>query len=74
MSRCLKLLGVGILCSYSCPGRSDQCPYKFPTRKLLFCVLHLLVSVKFYTFNDQNLERGLFCIFQAAGNILLLID
>ena len=52
----------------------SQCSYKPSTRQKLSSVLHLLISIrmeKCYTFKDQSLENGLFCIFQAIGNILL---
>ena len=43
---CCKLLGVGILCSYSCPCRSRPwCFCKFSTRKILFSVLQLFISM-----------------------------
>ena len=71
---CCKLLGVGILCSYSCPGRSghnvsinlQQDKWYF-----LFCNVLSHTKGKCYTFKGQSLEKGLSCIFQAINNILL---
>ena len=67
-----KLLDAGILCSYSCPSRSDH--NVSVTRQLLFSVLQLFVSMrmgKCYTFKGQSLENGLYYVFQGIGNILL---
>lgn len=41
-----RLLGEGIFCSYSCPGRLGQdVPVNFQQNKMLFSVLQLFISI-----------------------------
>ena len=75
MVDCCKLLGVGILCSWSCPCRSDHhVPVNLDKTTVTLCstTFYLYTNRKVYTFKDQSLENGLSCIFQGIGNILNL--
>ena len=68
---CCRLLGVGILCSCSCPHKSGHTvPVNLWQDKyyFLFCNLSLY-EWKCHIFEDQSLENGLSCIFQAVYNI-----
>lgn len=68
-----RLLGVKILCSCSYRCRSGRyVPKNLQQRECLFCNFYLYVNGKvLYTFKGQSLEKGLSCIFQARGNILV---
>ena len=68
---CCELLGVGILCSCSCPRRSGHdVPVNLQQDKYysLFCNF---LSLYEWTLKGQGLENRLSCIVQAVGNILL---
>ena len=67
---CCKLLGVGILCSCSCPhGSGQNVPVNLQDKCYsLFC--NFLSQYK-WTLKGQSLKNRLSCIFQAIGDILL---
>ena len=74
---CCKLLGVGILCSCSCPHRSGHdAPVNLQqdTCHFLFCNFFSLnewKSVKPLKVRALRMDYPLHCLFQAIGNILL---
>ena len=68
---CCKLLGVGILCSCSCPRMSGRdVPVNLPQDKC-YSLFRNFLSLYKWTLKGQSLENRLSCIFQAIDNILL---
>ena len=66
---CCRLLGVGILCSCSCPHRSGHdVPINLQQDKYYSLFWNFLYE---WTLKGWNLENGLSCIFQTICNILL---
>ena len=73
MVGCCKPHGVRILCSCSCPSRSGhKGPVNLQQDTVLVSVLQLFIYMngKVLHLKGQSIENGLFCVFQALGNIL----
>ena len=72
---CCKLLGVGILCSHSCLHRSGQdVPVNVQQDKCYFLFCNFLSLYEWRSvilLKVRALRKGLSCIFQATGNIIL---
>ena len=68
---CCKLLGVGILCSYSCPhGSGQNVPVNLQQDKCYSLFCNFLSQYK-WTLKGHSLKNRLSCSFQAIGDILL---